>query len=73
MAKIIMKSWREGLKKVSLAKLQVSLLHKPLKEAKNNVDLLLEGHEVEIETDDVALAQEFQIAANSIGVDCIIE
>ena len=72
MSKIIMKSWREGLKKVSLTKLQVSLLHRPLAEAKNNVDFLLEGNEVEIETDNIALAQEFKIAANSIGVDCVI-
>jgi hypothetical protein len=72
MARIIMKSWREGLKKVSLTKLQMSMLNKPLKESKNNVDLLLEGYKVEIEINNTALAQEFQIAANAIGVDCVM-
>ena len=73
MAKVVMKSWREGLRKVSLTKLQVSLLDKSLVEAKNNVDSLLEGNKVEIATDNISLAQAFCIAANRIGVDCYIE
>lgn len=73
MAKIIMKSWREGMRKISLTKLQMDLFKKSLRESKNNVDLLLEGQEVRIETDNVDLAKEFQVRANEIGVNCIIE
>ena len=41
MTKVIMKSWREGMKKVSLSKLQVELLKTTLTIAKQNVDRLV--------------------------------
>ncbi|MFB9109594.1 hypothetical protein ACFFVK_13485 [Flavobacterium gyeonganense] len=40
MAKIVMESWREGLKGVSLVKLQNEILGLGLKEAKTNLDNL---------------------------------
>ena len=73
MATIIMKSWIEGLQKVSLSKLQTDLLKKSLKESKQNVDLLLDGNEISIVIDDIALAEEFVSKANQIGVYCILK
>lgn len=72
MAIIIIKSWREGLQKVSLTKLQNDLLKKSLKESKNNVDLLLDGNEIRIVIEDIALAEEFVLRANEIGAECIL-
>ncbi|AMR28900.1 hypothetical protein A0257_18545 [Hymenobacter psoromatis] len=43
MATIVLAGWRVGLQKIALTKLQQELLQLPLKEAKENVDLLLEG------------------------------
>lgn len=42
MAKVILDSWREGLEKISLTKLQVNMLGKTLTESKSNVDSLLD-------------------------------
>ena len=70
MAKIILASWREGLEKVTLTKLQVEILGRALKEAKSNVDLLLDGKEVVIEVDNLHLANEFLKEAEKIGVNC---
>lgn len=70
MAKVILESWREGLKKISLTKLQVEMLRKPLNESKSNVDLLLDGIEVIIEVDNLDLAREFLKEAEKTGVNC---
>ena len=43
MITIVLQSWQEGLKKVDLSLLQVSLLYLPLREAKANVDALLDN------------------------------
>lgn len=70
MPKIVLGSWREGLEKVSLSKIQMSMLGKSLSEAKGNVDSLLDGEKVIIEVDDMDLAQEFCNEAERIGVNC---
>ncbi|HCT85680.1 MAG TPA: hypothetical protein DF296_10840 [Candidatus Margulisbacteria bacterium] len=70
MAIVILQSWRKGLKKVSLTKLQVEILGKSLKESKSNVDLLLDDMEVIIEIDNIDLAHEFLKEAENIGVNC---
>lgn len=72
MAKIILDSWREGLEKISLTKLQVCLLGKSLVESKLNVDLLLENKKIVIEINELDLAQKFLIEAEKIGVNCKI-
>lgn len=69
MTKIILCYWREGLKKVSLTKLQVELLGKSLKESKSNVDALLEGKEVIIEITSSELVDQFIEEAEKIGVN----
>ncbi len=68
-----MKSWREGMKKVSLTKLQIELLKKSLKESKCNVGSLLEGNEIIFEIEDRILAMEFYLKAEEIGVGCKLE
>lgn len=70
MAKVILKSWREGLEKISLTKLQVNMLGKSLRESKNNVDNLLDGKKVILEIENIDLAQEFLKEAEKIGVNC---
>lgn len=73
MATIIIKNWRERLHKLSLTKLQTDILAKSLKEAKENVDLLLDGVEVRIEINNILAAREFIDKANQIGANCILE
>ncbi|WP_166923475.1 hypothetical protein [Flavobacterium poyangense] len=70
MAKVILESWKEGLKKISLTKLQVEKLGLSLREAKSNVDSLLEDEKIILEIDDENLANEFLREAQKIGVDC---
>lgn len=70
MAKIILDSWRDGLEKISLTKLQVRLLGKSLTESKLNVDSLLDDKKIVIEIDDLELAHEFLNEAEKIGVNC---
>lgn len=43
MATIVLAGWRVGLQKIALANLQQELLQLSLKQAKENVDRLLEG------------------------------
>ncbi|MET3038546.1 hypothetical protein ABXT08_20850 [Chryseobacterium sp. NRRL B-14859] len=73
MIKVILESWREGLEKVSLTKLQVDLLGKSLMESKSNVDHLLDDKEVIIEVDNLDLAYEFVEKARKIGVNCKVK
>lgn len=70
MIKVILYSWNEGLKKVSLTKLQIDLLGKSLKESKSNVDLLLEGNKVTFEVENPDLAKVFLHEADKLGVNC---
>lgn len=71
--KIKLTGWNEGLKKVSLTKLQTKHLDLSLKEAKENVDLLLEGFEIEIVVTSEENAENFINEAKEIGVICKIE
>lgn len=70
MAKIILDSWREGLEKITLTKLQVDMLGKSLTESKFNVDSLLDNRKVIIEIGNLELAKEFLKKAEKIGVNC---
>ncbi|MGN7812048.1 hypothetical protein [Flavobacterium sp. 22076] len=70
MAKVILESWREGLEKISLTKLQMDKLGMSLKESKSNVDALLEDDRIILEIDDENLAIEFFKEAEKIGVNC---
>jgi hypothetical protein len=72
MAKVVLDSWREGLEKVSLAKLQSNMLGKSLTESKSNVDTLLDDKKVIIEIESLDLAYEFLKEAEKIGVNCKI-
>jgi hypothetical protein len=70
MTKVILDSWREGLEKVSLTKLQIDMLGKSLRESKRNVDSLLDDKKVVIEIANLELANEFISNAEKIGVNC---
>lgn len=70
MVKVVLDSWREGLEKVSLSKIQMSILGKSLSESKGNVDSLLDGEKIILEIDDMDIAQEFFNEAERIGVNC---
>lgn len=72
MAKVILESWREGLEKVSLTKLQVEKLGMSLKESKNNVDSLLNNEKIVLKIINVNLAREFYNEAEKIGVNCTL-
>ena len=70
MAKVILESWREGLEKISLTKLQMDKLGMSLKESKLNVDALLEDERIILEIDNEDLVREFLNEAEKIGVNC---
>jgi hypothetical protein len=70
MPKVIFESWREGLQKVSLTKLQTEMLGKGLKESKTNTDNLLNEIQIIFEIDDENVAKEFFIQADKLGVNC---
>jgi ribosomal protein L7/L12 len=70
MAKVILESWRVGLRKVSLSKLQYEMLDIGLQESKSNVDSLLDNKEIILEIEDVDLAKKFLEEADKIGVNC---
>lgn len=72
MAKVIMESWREGLEKVSLTKLQNEKLRIPLVKSKSNTDMLLEGNSIVLQIEDENKAREFLEEAERIGVNCKI-
>ena len=59
MTKVIMESWRYGLQKVSLTKLQYEKPGMSLKDSKNNRDMLLDGNLVVLEIADEETAREF--------------
>lgn len=68
----MLESWREGLEKISLTKLQMDKLGISLKQSKSNVDSLLDNVKVILEIDDENLAKEFLKDAEKIGVNCKI-
>ncbi|WP_333662230.1 hypothetical protein [Chishuiella changwenlii] len=70
MLKVLLDSWREGLEKISLTKLQVEMLGKSLTESKMNVDSLLDDNKVIVEIDNLDLANNFLKEAEKIGVNC---
>ncbi|HRB72189.1 MAG TPA: hypothetical protein PK776_10125 [Flavobacterium sp.] len=70
MIKVELESWRDGLEKIALTKLQIEMLGKSLKESKTNVDLLLDDKKVILEIDDLDLAKVFLEEAEKIGVNC---
>ncbi|WP_026711592.1 hypothetical protein [Flavobacterium filum] len=72
MAQVTMKSWRYGMKKISLTKLQTELLNISLKEAHENVTKLLDNIEVILDIEDLNLALNFIKRAEEIGVNCIL-
>lgn len=72
MAEVIMTNWREGLKKVSLTKLQTDLLKISLSEAHKNTSMLLDNIEITLEIEDINTAILFQQEADKIGVDCVL-
>ncbi|MBZ4035662.1 hypothetical protein K6T82_12850 [Flavobacterium sp. 17A] len=70
MAKIILESWREGIKGVSFVKMQNEILRIGLKESKANFDSLLENIPITLEIEDENLAQYFFKEAVRLGVNC---
>lgn len=70
MPKVVFESWREGLKAVSLVMLQKEMLGIGLKEAKTNLDTLLDDIQIILEIDDENLAKEFLKEADKLGVNC---
>ncbi len=72
MITITINDWRIGLQKVALTKLQVEFFNLGLKEAKENVDKLLDGEKIIIKTNDLSLAKEFISKAEQIGASCSI-
>ena len=70
MPKVVFESWREGLKAVSLVKLQKEMLGIGLKEGKTNLDNLLDDVQIILEIEDENLAKEFLEEADKIGVNC---
>ncbi|WP_264525452.1 hypothetical protein [Flavobacterium sp. N502536] len=72
MVKVILESWREGLQKVALSKLQNEKLGMSLVVCKRNVDMLLDDHSIILEIEDQIIAQEFLVEADRLGVNCKI-
>ncbi|WP_394776899.1 hypothetical protein [Flavobacterium sp.] len=72
MTKVIMESWRYGLEKVSLTKLQYEKLGMSLKDSKTNTDMLLDDNVIILEIEDENVVQEFLKEADRIGVNCKI-
>jgi len=70
MAKVVLESWREGIKAVSFVKLQNEILGIGLKESKANFDNLLDDIQITLEIDDENLAQYFLKEADKLGVIC---
>jgi len=70
MAKIVLESWREGIKGVSFVKLQNELLGISLKEGKANFDNLLDDIQIILEIDEQSSAKYFLEEADKLGVNC---
>jgi len=70
--KVVLESWREGLQKVFLTKLQHEKLGISLLDSKTNTDLLLDDQIIILEIENIELAQEFLKEVERIGVNCKI-
>nr|WP_315247852.1 hypothetical protein [uncultured Flavobacterium sp.] len=70
MAKIVLDSWREGIKGVSFVKLQKEILGIDLKEGKTNLDNLLEDIQIILEIDNENLTKYFLKEVDKLGVNC---
>jgi len=70
--KVVLESWREGLQKVSLTKLQHEKLGISLLDSKTNTDLLLDAQIIILKIENIELAQEFLKEVERIGVNCKI-
>ena len=66
--KIIIKSWKPGFKKVIFTQLQMDLLGMSLKDAKSNVDKILDDKEVVLIINDKILFQKFLKEIDDIGL-----
>jgi hypothetical protein len=73
MITIVLQGWQEGLKKVDLSLLQVSLLNLPLRQAKANVDTLLDNQTVHLAVSDFDTANLFYTKATALGAVCYVE
>jgi hypothetical protein len=73
MTTIVLQGWQEGLKKVDLSLLQVSLLKLPLREAKANVDSLLDNQKIYLTAESTDIATTFQAKATALGAVCYLE
>ncbi|MCU7612973.1 hypothetical protein N0B16_00830 [Chryseobacterium sp. GMJ5] len=67
--KIILQDWKTGFEKVTLTKLQINMLRISLKDAKSNVDAILNEEEVILNIEDTFLAQKFIEKISEIGVN----
>ncbi|RYE25895.1 MAG: hypothetical protein EOP51_02365 [Sphingobacteriales bacterium] len=65
--RVIINGWQEGFGKVAMTKLQVEMLGLGLKEAKENVEAILEYEAVEIEVADLDIAKEFVEKSVELG------
>ena len=65
--------WKEGMQKISLTTLQMEYFELSLKDAKTNVDKLLEDEEVILVCESLDKANDFIKKAKNIGVICHIE
>lgn len=71
--KVKLMGWKEGMQKISLTKLQTKYFNISLKQAKSNVDGLLDGKNIEIDVESIEDARIFIKEARKIGVICHIE
>lgn len=71
--KVKLSGWEEGMRKVSLTKLQTEYFGMSLNEAKTNVDGLLDGEEIQIDVKSTKEALKFIQEARKIGVFCDFE
>ncbi|WP_430967047.1 hypothetical protein [Spongiimicrobium sp. 2-473A-2-J] len=66
--KVKLTGWKEGMQKVSLTKLQITYFQMSLKEAKTNVDKLLDGEDICLQVESKEKAQSFLKEVEQIGV-----
>jgi ribosomal protein L7/L12 len=72
MSKVLFKSWRYGLKKISSTHLFQKHANLSLTEAKDKTDALLNGETFIIETESFEQAEELVNEATAIGAVCEI-
>ncbi len=72
MPKVILNGWNEGALKISMTHLQQEMLGLGLKQAKHNVDSVMEGQTIVLEVADNATADAFVKRALNLGFNCEI-